>query len=552
MRGKIQDKMRDKLSSQKKRKLSSEEISDILSLIPENKFIPEEIAKNTRSLIQKTLREQLEKQVIFPNLIPILKEEIRKNYLSSQMQYGEAVGHITSMALGEKQTQSNLNYFHKAGSGDKKVSSTSRFSDLLNARKDLKNPSFYIYFQKESLNGKEEKTEIESLRWLKTKIGHNLVEINMKKLTKSFQFEVEKKEKPWHEAYYKLYSRESCPYEASISYTINMDILYEYRLTLKEVCDSLENLHSDIYCIPSPDCFGIIDVFVDTNAIELPEEKLLFVTEENKIEIYLEEIVHAVLENDIIKGISGVKNMYFLKDVDLNEVKGETEKWFVETENHNEKNKIKNKFKKIKTKAPDSVKRFKQVLALPFVDKYKTISNSIWDVYHTFGIEAVREYMINEFIETMKGINICHISLLVDKMTFTGSISSVTRFSMKHEGGVLLKSSFEETLLHFMNAGLYGEHEPVKGISAAIICGKRVNAGSGVCDLELDISKVTNPLSLESVKEEEEKEEIKPKKEKKKENRTNTKKEEKKKKEKEVSEDESDIDFPEDVSEEEN
>ena len=460
--------------SKRKRALTQDEIEDILTFIPENPYIPKEISQNINEAIKSDFRKQLQSCLIYPLLIPKLKRKLEKHFYNSRAKYGETVGHITSMSLGEKQTQSNLNYFHKAGSGDKKMSATSRFSDLLNATNKLKNLSFSIFFREEP----------KTIKHVRSIIGSSLVELSMKKLTKKYTIQRTFEEKPWYKAYFAIYQTGEFDFELGphITYYLNMDVLFEYKLSIKEVCLRLEELHSDIVCIPSPDCFGQLDFYPDASKIELEEDSLAYIDQENKDEIYLEDTVHPILETTIVKGIQGVKNIYFLRSPN--------ETWYLETENQNEKNQLKKKFSKVKIKTNDSVKRFKSVLGLPYVDKTKTVSNNIWDIYHVLGIEAVRTYMIDQFEETMKGINICHIALLVDKMTFTGGICSVSRYSMKHEGGVLQKSSFEETLSHFMNAGLYQEVDPIKGISAAIICGKRVGAGSGVCELEMNLERI--------------------------------------------------------------
>jgi DNA-directed RNA polymerase beta' subunit len=99
--------------------------------------------------------------------------------------------------------------------------------------------------------------------------------------------------------------------------------------------------------------------------------------------------------------------------------------------------------------------------------------------------------MIDEFSKIMEGINACHVMLLVDKMTFKGSVASISRYSMRSaDSGPFSKASFEETLSNFLDAGVYGQEEPIKGASAAIICGKRAPIGTGLCNLEMDIEKL--------------------------------------------------------------
>jgi DNA-directed RNA polymerase beta' subunit len=177
-------------------------------------------------------------------------------------------------------------------------------------------------------------------------------------------------------------------------------------------------------------------------------------------------------------------DMFFLK-----ENKNGKFEWYVETQNNIIKKKIDKKLNSQK-KSLDSIEKFKQILSLENVDKTRTLSNNIWDLYYTLGIEAVRQYLIESFTEIMKGINMCHILMLVDKMTHNGTLSSMSRYTMRTENGVLNKVSFEETLSHLTDAGLYGTDEKINGVSASIVCGKRGRYGTGLCDLVMDIQKL--------------------------------------------------------------
>jgi DNA-directed RNA polymerase subunit A" len=362
--------------------------------------------------------------------------------------------------------------FHRAGSADKQPV-VSKFSELLNATNKPKAPSFLVYFT----NGND------TVPKLRETIGHSIVQLSFKKITKNFTICVDKEEEPWYPAFNTLYGDMRNGYTDCISLEINMDILFEYKLTLQEIADYISREYSDLHCVYSPDCFGQLDIFVDTQTIDLPEEKLIFVTQDNAREIYLEEVVQPTLENIVLCGIPGIMNMFFVKDED--------KKWIIETENSREKIVESTKFKNTKVKPADSIKRFKKVLAHPEVDMSRTLSNNVWDIYHTLGIEAVRQYMIDEFSKIMEGINMCHVMLLVDKMTNGGSIASISRYTMRREDtGVLGKSSFEETLDNLLGAGIYGQDEPTQGVSASIICGKRARIGTGLCDIAIDLKKL--------------------------------------------------------------
>lgn len=67
------------------------------------------------------------------------------------------------------------------------------------------------------------------------------------------------------------------------------------------------------------------------------------------------------------------------------------------------------------------------------------------------GIEAARSSMLNEIRNVLffdgGYINYRHMSILVDVMTFRGSLTAVSRHGInKGEQGPLLRASFEETV----------------------------------------------------------------------------------------------------------
>lgn len=121
-----------------------------------------------------------------------------------------------------------------------------------------------------------------------------------------------------------------------------------------------------------------------------------------------------------------------------------------------------------------SKKLFRKILGMRTVDPLRTYSSNVWDIYETLGIEAVREYLLQELTSEMSNIHATHLTVLVDKMVFSGDIYSVNRYSTKKENiGVLAKASFEETFSHFLTAAVNGETDNTNGLSASIICGKK-------------------------------------------------------------------------------
>ena len=76
-------------------------------------------------------------------------------------------------------------------------------------------------------------------------------------------------------------------------------------------------------------------------------------------------------------------------------------------------------------------------------------------------------------------------------MTFSGTITSISRYGMKKETcGPMAKASFEESLDNFLRAGVFGEKETTDGVSASIMLGKIAKFGTGICDIKYDIKKM--------------------------------------------------------------
>ena len=281
---------------------------------------------------------------------------------------------------------------------------------------------------------------------------------------------MDKKPEPWYEAFKIIYGDEFTKFTDCVSLQLDMDILYEYKLDMIMISDIISKNYSDMICVYSPDNIGQLDVFVDTSNIDLPENRLEFINSDNAKEIYLEEVVQPILYKIIICGVPCIDTMYFNDDPNNFETYGSN---------------------------------FKKLLGLPFVDYTKTVSNDVWDIYNTLGIEAARQFLIEEFMQLCSGINICHIQLLAEKMTYTGSILSISRYTMRNEDcGPMGKASFEETMDNFLKAGAYGQKEATRGVSASIICGKRANIGTGVCELIIDVKALPNSVHvLNDVKE---------------------------------------------------
>jgi DNA-directed RNA polymerase beta' subunit len=359
--------------------------------------------------------------------------------------------------------------FHRAGQSEKTMTAgVPRFQELLNATKNPRIVNHKIFFQKGN----------DTIQNMRSTVGSSIVGMTMANISKSIKVELDKEDESWYEAHKILFSDEFSGHNHCITFKLDMKKLFEFKLTMQEIADHIHEEYSDLYCVFSPPAEGQLDVFVDTQNIHLPENRLLFVDKENAISIYLEEVVQTTLEKIYVCGIPAISEVFYLKD---------GKEWIVETNGFCSKTISK------------QYSSFKRLLAHPDVDYTRTVSNNVWDIYEVLDIEAARQFLIEEFMSIMEGINTCHAMILVDRMTHNGTISSITRYTMKkEESGPMGKASFEETMDNFLNAAAEGDREPTEGVSASIICGKRASVGTGMIKLSIDISMLPKALEADS------------------------------------------------------
>lgn len=131
------------------------------------------------------------------------------------------------------------------------------------------------------------------------------------------------------------------------------------------------------------------------------------------------------------------------------------------------------------------------VFNAPHVDWTKTISNHIYEIMEVLGIEAARQMVIDEITNVLKFngayVNSRHIELLADVMCREGYLISVDRHGTnKSDSGPWARASFEETTNQLFGAAMYGEEDPMTGVSANIMFGQPFIGGTNSFDVALD------------------------------------------------------------------
>ncbi len=126
----------------------------------------------------------------------------------------------------------------------------------------------------------------------------------------------------------------------------------------------------------------------------------------------------------------------------------------------------------------------KAILKLPEVDGAKTTTNDIKEISKVLGIEAGRIAIVNELIGVLRENNIAvdirHIMLLADLMTWDGDVKGIVRTGIAREkSSPFARASFEETVKHLLEASFAGEVEYLEGVVENIIVGQPIKVGTG-------------------------------------------------------------------------
>jgi DNA-directed RNA polymerase II subunit RPB1 len=461
-----------------KRKLTEDEKEYICDFLKINPAIDFEISVGIIENIKKDLIEQLNDIEIYPCLLDELKNNVIDNYYKSQIQPGQMVGVDSATSLGEPTTQMTLNSFHSAGKTCAAVTTgVPRFRELLDASKQQKHT--LITF---TLN--TEPKDINEAKYICKSFDEKRIFILLKDIIPIINNNFDnvqniEKDKSWYDYFKNFVHNKYEKIKWSLRLNFNTDILYEYKLTLKNIASVIEKELSSCVCVYSPDYLGIIDVYINTNGINIDDiisfrkqidnikktdknKRNTFITNDNKEYYYIRDILFQYICNIKISGVDTVEKSYFRK-IDSGPNKN---KWLFELEGTN----------------------FIDIINDSRVNFKNCMVNNMWEIYNTLGIEAVRKFLINEFNEiiTSGGINVdkVHLELLADSMTCTGSITSVSRYGIgRNETGPLTKASFEQSLDNMLIAAYRSEVESIKSVSSSVILGQCSKIGSGMMEL---------------------------------------------------------------------
>jgi len=418
------------------------------------------------------------------NAFEVLMELIVVSHMKSWVQPGDQVGIVAAQSIGEPATQMTLNTFHQAGVASKSAVTRGvpRLRELLKVTQNPKASSLTIYLKPEYRNNKDKAREVVQdleltvLRNITDKVAiywdekdeETIVEED-KELMKFFQeFEAGL-----------LSDSQQQDQEQSkwvLRVELNREEMFNRNISIQDV----------VYVIKTQFNNEINIVYSDYNSdnlvmrIRVPENKDKDTASQMDNLTNLKKFQNKLLNSIVIRGLPGIKAVTFRND-----------KQYVE--------KVEGKYQQVEQFVLDTDgSNYVKVMNHPAVDGTKLYSTNVWDIYEVLGIEATRAVLFNEINGLFEsvGVNYRHLCLLCDVMTRFGRLMSIDRYGInKNDIGTLAKASFEETEKILLKAALFGEVDPVTGVSANIMMGQAIRGGTAFSQILMDDQMLPELLS---------------------------------------------------------
>jgi len=419
-----------------------------------------------------------------------LVSQIYEYFNEALAQPSEMVGVVSAQTIGEMGTQLTLDSFHVSGTAAavKATSGIPRLKEILSATKKTKTPTLIIYMKPDvatvinpimNATGDDYDDErIEKTKLIAMNVKNSIEITRLSDILEYSEIYWDSentidRDQPMLNIYNKfqgLYDainkhRSKSPWVLRMKF--NKEKMVSYGLRMIDIYTKLNKSYNKYI-----DC-----VYSDDNA-----EECIFrirLTEfackdiENKDEIAaIKAIEHNIVYQVLLKGYNGINKVSLNKKQNeiYNDDKGTFDKiveWVIDSDGTN----------------------LMEILANPNIDSTRTISNDIREIHSVLGIEAARNALAHELVNIIGegSMNYRHLSLLIDTMTYKGSLMSIDRHGInRNSTSALSKSSFEESVDMLINGSIFSEYDNISGISPQVMLGKVPNCGSGNFDIVLD------------------------------------------------------------------
>lgn len=418
-----------------------------------------------------------------------LADRVVRVYRASLVSPGEMVGTLGAASIGEPCTQMTLNTFHTAGVAEKAVTlGVPRLKELIDTTREIRTPSLTVFFER-GYRIHESMARMYCVS-LEHTVLHQVV------LTSGVELDPH----PWYTgipedeevvtAFRDLfYDGQDEPHVRwLIRFVLDREVLARKGLTVTHVAQAIQSYLGNCVQIMRSEVnmmHWVVRVRLqDVSALLAEVDGDVDEVERELLKQAAVKTVHDfLLDNVSLGGVPGIKRS-MVRQQHVTRVDAESgglaseQEWMADTDGTN----------------------LRCVLALPHVNKRKTISNDIHEVLDVLGIEAAQQVLVEELraVLSFDGsyVNERHLQLLVDVMCLSGTLTAMTRHSMHKLGGSTYHhASFEETQDVLIQAAAFGTYDHVTGVTENLMMGQLMPGGTGACDVIPVVGESTPPAA---------------------------------------------------------
>jgi DNA-directed RNA polymerase subunit A" len=379
-------------------------------------------------LVAEELKAKLQHLRLAPGDAGKIVREVVRRFRKAEVDAHESVGILAAQSIGEPGTQMTLRTFHYAGVAEMNVTlGLPRLIELVDARRVPSTPMMTVHVEKKFRADRDAVQKI-ALQ----------IEVTTVPDVASIGTVVEDLKVVISPIAARLEERGVKRAQLDAALAENLDPrLFE----IKPGSGSGETRSIEIHLKESAP--GATKSKKEELVEEMPFKKLLIASEEAK----------AIR----IQGVTGIRRALIRKEKD---------EYVVYTEGSN----------------------LEGVLDIAGVDGVRTTTNSVFEIYRVYGVEAARAALIHEANRTLAeqglGVDIRHLMLVADVMTNEGDIRAIGRHGISgKKTSVLARAAFEITAAHLLRAAITGEVDELKGVAENIIVGQPITLGTGAVNL---------------------------------------------------------------------
>jgi DNA-directed RNA polymerase II subunit RPB1 len=438
------------------------------STYEQNKMhIPEYIDRATfllKILIRTYLNTaNLRRKNIYDFHLDLILNKIKIVFKNSLVEYGASVGVIAAQCLSEPLTQYVLDSKHRGGGGGgTQTNVVDRIKEIFGMRDTdkMKNTSMLIMVKKEYERNKLKVQEI----------ANHIEMMDFERFILSERIFFEEYANPIHPDFQSdkkmidafLKANLGLQINANLSkwcirYELNREELILNTMKLDTIITKLRIKYPDMFIIYSPETAEnlIVRCYIANSMIKIPAAG------------FTESVIFDLVKKINNTIIRGVKNITYAKVIP------------VAMSSIEEDGSISNsQVFGISTIGSN----LEEVLEEPYVDKYRTQTDSIKEFEEMYGIEATREKIIREIRKTMNSDSVTrnHTSVFGDEMCYNNYSSSIQRTGLqtREASNVMLRLSFQSPIQVIENAAINGTIDTISGISAPLCVGESPSIGT--------------------------------------------------------------------------